>query len=40
MVVSYDPSYFCIVCCNFFLISNFTDLSILPFLLMSLAKDL
>ena len=37
----YDPLYFCGVSCNFFLISNFTVLSSLPFfLLMNLSKDL
>ena len=39
-MVSYNPLYFCIVCCNLsFFISTFVDL-ILLFLLMSLAKDL
>ena len=34
MIVSYNPWYFCEVNCNFFfLYSNFTDLSPLPFLL-------
>ena len=31
MIVSYDPWYFCDLSCNFFLYSNFTDLSPLPF---------
>ena len=39
-VVFYDPLYFYIVCCSFFIfISNFIDLS-LHFFLQSLAKDL
>ena len=39
MVVSYDPLYFCAVCCNFF-IFNYIDLSLLPFLYMTIANDL
>ena len=40
IIVSYNPLYFCIVCCNLsFFISNFVDL-ILLFFLMSLAKGL
>ena len=39
MVVSYDPLCFCVVCCDFsILISNFVDLILLPFSLMSLAN--
>ena len=30
IVISYDPLYFCGVCCDFFFISNFIDLSLLP----------
>ena len=33
-IVSYNPLYFCIVCCNLsFFISNFVDLILLSFLL-------
>ena len=39
IVVSYDPLCICVVCCNFFFISNFIDLNIL-FFLMSLANGL
>ena len=39
-VVSYDPLYFCTVCCNFFFTFNFIDLSLLSFFSMSLANDL
>ena len=44
-VVSYDPLYFCTVCCNLFFIFNLIDLSLLPRLyfilfLMSLANGL
>ena len=35
----YDPLYFSVVCCNFF-ISYFIDLKFLPFFLMSLANSL
>ena len=39
--VSHNPLYFCDASCNFsFFISNFIDLSPLPFFLMNLAKDL
>ena len=31
-LVSYDPLYFCVVCCDFSIfISNFVDLILLPF---------
>ena len=42
MVVSFDPLYFCVVCCDFsILISNFIDLILLSFFfLMSLANGL
>ena len=41
IVISYDYWYFGEVSCNFsFFISNFTDLSPLPYFLMSLAKGL
>ena len=41
MVVSYDPLYFYVVCCDFYIfISNFIDLILLPFYLMSLFNDL
>ena len=42
IVVSYDPLYFCVVCCNFsFFIFNFIDLSLLIFFFwMSLANGL
>ena len=34
IVVSYDPLYFCVVCCDFSIfISNFVDLILLPFFL-------
>ena len=33
VVISYDPLYFCVVCCNFFFISNFIDLSLFPLFL-------
>ena len=34
IVVSYDPLYFCVVCCDFSVfISNFVDLILFPFLL-------
>ena len=33
IVISYDPFYFCVVCCNFSLfVSNFIDLTLLFFL--------
>ena len=38
-MVSYNPLYFCIVCCNFLFISDFVVL-ILLFFLMSLDKGL
>ena len=39
--ISHNPLYFCDASCNFsFFISNFIDLSPLPFFLMNLAKDL
>ena len=39
--VSHNPLYFCDASCKFsFFISNFIDLSPLPFFLMNLAKDL
>ena len=41
IIVSHDPWYFCGVSCNFFFISNFIDLSLLPFILIvSLANGL
>ena len=41
IIVSYNPLYFCIVCCSLsFFISNFVDLIPLFFFLMSLAKGL
>ena len=41
IVVSYDPLYFCVACCDFSIfIPNFVDLIPLPFFLMSLANDL
>jgi len=40
VVVFYDPLYFCVVSCNLFLISDFIDLSLLPFLLINLVKGL
>ena len=41
MVVSYDPLYFCVICCDFSIfISNFVDLIILPLFLDSLANGL
>ena len=41
IVVSYDHLYFCVVCCDFSIfISNFVDLILLPFSLMSLANGL
>ena len=33
VIVSHDPLYFCIICYNFFSISNYTDLSLSPFFL-------
>ena len=33
VVISYDPLYFCVVCCNFFFISDFIDLHYLFFLM-------
>ena len=41
IIVSYNPFYFCTVCCNLsFFISNFVDLILLSLFLMSLAKGL
>ena len=41
IVISYDHLYFCVVCCNFYIfISNFIDLILLSFYLMSLFNDL
>jgi len=41
IVVSYDPLYFCVVCCDFSIfISKFVDLILLPFFLMTLANVL
>ena len=41
IVVSYDPLYFCVVCCDFSIfISNFVDLTLFPFFMLSLANGL
>ena len=40
IVVSYDSLYFFVVCCNFFFISNFIDLSLRSFFLIRLVNRL